>query len=84
MPLILDALGLAEVREHRVDELKRLVDLLADFCAGEDLKPVSADESHCSWRSSIATHDLAADEDEEDDFRLHHPVDQAREKLGLV
>lgn len=48
MPLTLDALGLAEVREHRIDELKRLVDLLADFCAGEDLKPVSADESHCS------------------------------------
>ena len=42
------ALGLAEVREHRVDELKRLVDLLADFCAGEDLKAVLADVSHCS------------------------------------
>jgi len=29
-------LGLSEVGEHRVDELEGLVDLLADFGAGED------------------------------------------------
>ena len=29
-------------------------------------------------------HDLAGDEDEQDDLRLHHPVDQAGEEFGLV
>ena len=57
-------LRLAEVGEHRVDELERLVDLLADLRTRE--------------------HDLAGDEDEQDDLRLHHPVDQTREEFRLV
>jgi len=55
---------LAEVGEHRVDELERLVDLLADLGTSED--------------------DLAGDEDEQDDLRLHHAVDETGEELRLV
>lgn len=58
------SLGLAEVGEHRVDELEGLVDLFADLCSRKN--------------------DLAGDEDEKHNLRLHHAVDQTREKLGLV
>lgn len=58
------ALGLAKVREHWVDELERLVDLLAHLGASED--------------------DLAGDEDEQHNFRLHHAVDETGEQLRLV
>lgn len=47
--LIQDAverLGLAEVRENRVNELKGLVDLLADFGTGEDDLSRHEDEQH--------------------------------------
>ena len=65
MPSILGRLScLAEVREHRVDELEGLVDLLADFGASK--------------------HDLARDEDEQHNLRLHHPVDETRKQLRLV
>ena len=56
--------GLAEVRQDRVDELKGLVDLLADFSTGKD--------------------DLARNEDEENNPRLHHAIDETREQLRLV
>ena len=55
---------LAEVREHRVDQLKRLVDLLTDLGTSEDY--------------------LARDEDEQDDLRLHHTIDETGEEFRLV
>jgi len=57
-------LGLAEVRQHGVDQLEGLIDLLADLGASQD--------------------DLAADEDEKNNLRLHHAVDEAGEELGFV
>lgn len=57
-------LSLAEIREHRVDELEGLVNFLAYLGTSED--------------------DLARDEDEQDNLRLHHTVDQTREEFGLV
>lgn len=56
--------GLAEVREHRVDELEGLIDLFSDLGSRED--------------------DLAGHEDQKNDLRLHHPVDQTREQFWLV
>ena len=56
--------NLAEVREHGVDEIERLVNLFADFGTSQD--------------------NLAADEDEEHNLRLHHSVDETREQLRLV
>lgn len=62
--IVVVRLGLAEVRQHRVDELKSCVDLLTDLGAGKD--------------------NLARHEDEEHNLRLHHAVDETREKLWLV
>lgn len=57
-------LGLAKIRQDRVDELKGLVDLLTDLSTSE--------------------HNLATDEDEQDNLGLHHAVDKTREQLRLV
>lgn len=37
---------LAEVAQDRVDELKGLIDLLADFCAGQDDFAADEDEQN--------------------------------------
>lgn len=41
-------LRLAEVREHRVDQLKGLVDFLTDFGTGEDDLSRNEDQEHLS------------------------------------
>lgn len=57
-------LDLAEILEHRVDELEGVVDLVTDFGTRE--------------------YDLAAHEDQQDNLRLDHAVDETREQLRLV
>lgn len=44
---------LAEVREHRVDELEGLIDLLSDLGASEDNLAGDEDEEHLNMNVSL-------------------------------
>lgn len=73
--------GLAEVTEHRIDELEGSVDLLAYLGSSEH---DFAFQMLASEHIVVKEGEHTRYEDEQDDPRLHHSIDQTREKLRFV
>ena len=71
---------LLEVLEYWVDVVKSLINLLPDLGPCED----NLKEGIISHNESVKPSHLPTDKDEENNPRLDHPVDEAREQLRLI
>jgi hypothetical protein len=73
---------LAEIRQHRVDELKSS----EQYVSTKISRHFQGRNSLVDLLANFGTSedDLAAHKDQEDDLRLHHAIDQTRKQLRLV